>query len=110
MSGARKGRAAVVEEDWALAADAAGDGAGTRPPAPPAARPPEPEDPRPALLAEIDRLRIEVADRNRLLAQLQAQRNAALDEIAMLKAQLQVAIEDGQRGWNEARAARGATH
>lgn len=112
MSRARKGDAAVVEEDWALAAEAgsAGNDAGARPPTPPVVPRPEPEDPAPGLRAQLEQLRIEVADRDRVLEQLQAQRNAAMDEIALLKAQLKVAVEDGQRGWAAARAAGGTTH
>lgn len=62
------------------------------------------------LRGDLNAARIAVADANRLMDQLKIQRNAALDEIMLLRAQLKVAIEDGNAGWAAASAASGQTH
>ncbi len=94
--------------------EAAGNGAALPPPIIVA---PGPDSPGPDPWAEIARLqaalndsRVAHADANRLMDQLKIQRNAAMDEIMLLRAQLKVAVEDGNAGWAAASAARGPTH
>lgn len=66
-------------------------------------------DPRDAEIAQLrSALRdaqIATSDANRLLAEAKAQRNSALDEIMLLRAQLKVAVDDGNAGWAAASSA-----
>lgn len=66
---------------------------------------------------EIARLRtalndaqVDANDANRLLAEVKIQRNAASDEIMLLRAKLKVAVDDGAAGWAAAQAAGGLPH
>lgn len=65
------------------------------------------------LRADLNAAQMAANDANRLLAEVKAQRNAHADEIMLLRAQLKVAIEDGNNGWAAvaaAQAASGQTH
>lgn len=93
-------------------AEAAGNSAG--PPAPPvdvagdqARGGPDPWAEVRRLRGELNAAQIAANDANRLLFQVKEQRNALMDDVMLLRAQLKVAVEDGAAGWA---AANGQPH